>query len=107
MQAAQDRDVPIRIGVNAGSLEKDLLVKYDGVTPEAMVESAMNHVNILEELNFKGIKISLKASNVPLMLAAYRLMAEKTDYPLHIGVTESGTPRYGTVKSAAGIDIIV
>ena len=107
VQAAQDRDVPIRIGVNAGSLEKDLLVKYDGVTPEAMVESAMNHVNILEELNFKGIKISLKASNVPLMLAAYRLMAEKTDYPLHIGVTESGTPRYGTVKSAIGIGILL
>ncbi len=107
VRAAQDGSIPIRIGVNAGSLEKELLVKYGGVTPGAMVESAMGHVNILEDLNFSNIKISLKASNVPLMLEAYRLISEKTDYPLHIGVTESGTLRYGTVKSAIGIGILL
>src|SRR5450830_1674127 len=91
VRAAQGRGIPIRIGVNAGSLEKEFLAKFGGVTPEAMVESAMRHVNILEELNFTNIKLSLKASNVPLMLEAYRLMSEKVDYPLHLGVTESGT----------------
>ncbi|MDD4334466.1 MAG: flavodoxin-dependent (E)-4-hydroxy-3-methylbut-2-enyl-diphosphate synthase [Desulfotomaculaceae bacterium] len=107
VRAAQDRCIPIRIGVNAGSLEKKLLAKYGGVTPGAMVESAISHISILEDLNFINIKISLKASNVPLMLEAYRLMAKKADYPLHIGVTESGTLRYGTVKSAVGIGILL
>jgi (E)-4-hydroxy-3-methylbut-2-enyl-diphosphate synthase len=107
VRAAQGNGIPIRIGVNAGSLEKELLVKYGGVTPAAMVESAMRHVNILEDLNFTDIKLSLKASNVPLMLEAYRLMSEKADYPLHVGVTESGTLRYGTVKSAVGIGILL
>jgi len=107
LRAAQGNGIPIRIGVNAGSLEKELLVKYGGVTPAAMVESAMRHVNILEDLNFTDIKLSLKASNVPLMLEAYRLMSEKADYPLHVGVTESGTLRYGTVKSAVGIGILL
>ncbi|MDD4766010.1 MAG: flavodoxin-dependent (E)-4-hydroxy-3-methylbut-2-enyl-diphosphate synthase [Desulfotomaculaceae bacterium] len=107
VRAAQDRGIPIRIGVNAGSLEKELLAKYGGVTSGAMVESAISHINILEDLSFSNIKISLKASNVPLMLEAYRLMAKKTDYPLHIGVTESGTLRYGTVKSAVGIGILL
>lgn len=107
VRAAQGRGIPIRIGVNAGSLEKELLAKFGGVTPEAMVESAMRHVNILEELNFSNIKLSLKASNVPLMLEAYRLMSEKVDYPLHLGVTESGTLRCGAVKSAVGIGILL
>jgi (E)-4-hydroxy-3-methylbut-2-enyl-diphosphate synthase len=107
VRAAQGHGVPIRIGVNAGSLEKELLSEFGGVTPAAMVESAMRHINILEDLNFTDIKISLKASHVPLMLEAYRLMAEKVDYPLHIGVTESGTLRSGTVKSAVGIGILL
>jgi (E)-4-hydroxy-3-methylbut-2-enyl-diphosphate synthase len=107
VRAAQGQGIPIRIGVNAGSLEKELLSKFGGVTPEAMVESAMRHINILEDLNFADIKISMKASHVPLMLEAYRLMAEKVDYPLHIGVTESGTLRSGTVKSAVGIGILL
>lgn len=107
VRAAQDRGIPIRIGVNAGSLEKEQLAKHGGVTPDAMVESAMGHIHILEDLGFTNIKISLKASNVPLMLEAYRLMAKKADYPLHIGVTESGTLRYGTVKSAIGIGILL
>jgi (E)-4-hydroxy-3-methylbut-2-enyl-diphosphate synthase len=107
VRAAQGNGIPIRIGVNAGSLEKELLSKFGGVTPAAMVESAMRHINILEDLNFADIKISLKASHVPLMLEAYRLMAEKVDYPLHIGVTESGTLRSGTVKSAVGIGILL
>lgn len=107
VRAAQCQGIPIRIGVNAGSLEKELLAKYGGVTPAAMVESAMRHINILEDLNFTNIKLSLKASNVPLMLDAYRLMAQKADYPLHIGVTESGTVRSGMVKSAVGIGILL
>lgn len=107
VRAAQGNGIPIRIGVNTGSLEKELLVKFGGVTPAAMVESAMRHVNILEDLNFTDIKLSLKSSNVPLMLEAYRLMSEKVDYPLHVGVTESGTLRYGTVKSAVGIGILL
>ena len=107
VMAAQGHGIPIRIGVNAGSLEKELLSEFGGVTPAAMVESAMRHINILEDLNFTDIKISLKASHVPLMLEAYRLMAEKVDYPLHIGVTESGTLRSGAVKSAVGIGILL
>lgn len=107
VRAAQGHGIPIRIGVNAGSLEKELLSEFGGVTPAAMVESAMRHINILEDLNFTDIKISMKASHVPLMLEAYRLMAEKVDYPLHVGVTESGTLRAGTVKSAVGIGILL
>lgn len=99
--------VPIRIGVNAGSLEKDLLAQYQHPTAEAMVESAMRHVRILEELNFEQIKISLKASDVPLMLEAYRLMAQNVPYPLHLGVTEAGNAKYGTVKSAVGIGTLL
>ena len=107
VRAAQGRGIPIRIGVNGGSLEKELLSEFGGVTPAAMVASAMRHIHILEDLYFTDIKISLKASHVPLMLEAYRLMAEKVDYPLHIGVTESGTLRSGTVKSAVGIGILL
>lgn len=107
VRAARERGIPIRIGVNAGSLEKELLDRYGGVTAEAMAESAMRHVHILEDLNFTDIKISLKASYVPLMLDAYRLLADKVEYPFHIGVTESGTLHSGTVKSAVGIGILL
>jgi len=105
--AARERGVPIRIGVNAGSLEKSLLTKYGGVTPAAMVESAMGHIHILEELNYTDIKVSLKASSIPLMVEAYRSLAGKVDYPFHIGVTEAGTLATGTVKSAVGIGILL
>lgn len=105
--AARERSVPIRIGVNAGSLEKRLLEKYNGVTPEAMAESALDQIRIFEDLYFTDIKISLKASSIPLMLDAYRLLAEKVDYPFHVGVTEAGTLRAGTVKSAVGIGILL
>lgn len=105
--AAAKRQVPIRIGVNAGSLEKDLLKLYGGVTAEAMVESALRHIRILEQLNYKEIKVSLKASYVPLMIQAYRILSGKVNYPLHVGVTEAGTLRAGTVKSAVGIGVLL
>ena len=95
--------VPIRIGVNGGSLEKELLAKYGRVTPEALVESALGHVALLEKYDFTDICISVKSSDVPLNMAAYRLLSERTDYPLHLGVTEAGTPSMGLVKSAMGI----
>ena len=104
---AADNRKPVRIGVNGGSLEKDLLKKYGSATPEAMVESGMRHVRILEDLGFSDIVISLKASDVNRMVAAYRLMAEKVDYPLHLGVTEAGTPFGGTIKSAMGLGILL
>ena len=104
---AKELGVPIRIGVNAGSLEKDLLEQYGHPTAEALVESAMRHVRILEELNFENIKISLKASDVPLMIAAYRLIAQQVPDPLHLGVTEAGNAKYGTVKSAVGIGTLL
>lgn len=104
---AKTLEIPIRIGVNAGSLEKDLLERYQHPTAEALVESAMRHVQILEDLNYEQIKISLKASDVPLMIAAYRLIAEKVPYPLHLGVTEAGNAKYGTVKSAVGIGTLL
>ena len=96
-------DIPIRIGVNAGSLDKDLLEKYGDASPEALVESALNEVRYLEEVNFFNIKISVKHSNVPLMIESYRLLAEKVDYPLHLGVTEAGPLPGGLIKSTAGI----
>lgn len=106
--AAKERSVPIRIGVNAGSLEKDLLQKYGGAaSAEAMVESALRHVRILEELNFNLIKISLKAADVSRTLEAYRLMAEKVDYPFHAGITEAGTIVSGTVKSSVGMALLL
>ncbi len=107
VKAASEKGIPLRIGVNAGSLEKELVVRYGGITAEAMAESALRHVAILEKLNFYNIKISLKSSNVPLMLDAYRLLAAQVDYPFHIGVTEAGTLRSGTVKSAVGIGILL
>jgi (E)-4-hydroxy-3-methylbut-2-enyl-diphosphate synthase len=107
VRATEARKIPIRIGVNGGSLEKDLLAKYGTATPEAMVESGMRHVRILEDLGFSDIVISLKASDVNRMVAAYRLMAEKVDYPLHLGVTEAGTPFGGTIKSAIGLGCLL
>ena len=107
MAAAKERNIPIRIGINGGSLEKSLLQRYGGVTPEAMVESAMGHIRILEDLNFEDIAVSLKASSVRKTVEAYRLMAEKRPYPLHVGVTEAGTVYGGTVKSAAGIGAVL
>lgn len=102
-KAAQDKNIPIRIGVNAGSLEKNLLDKYKHPTGEALVESALGHIGILEKLNYNNIKVSLKASSVPIMLEAYRLLAQRVDYPFHLGVTEAGTLKSGTIKSAVGI----
>lgn len=101
--ACRENNVPIRIGVNSGSLEKELLAKYGGPTPEALVESAMNHVKLLNKADFDDIVISIKSSNVELMIAAYRLLSQQTDYPLHLGVTEAGTERMGLIKSAIGI----
>ena len=95
--------IPIRVGVNGGSLEKELLEKYGHPTPEALVESAFGHVRLLEKYGFYDTCVSMKSSNVPLMMAAYRLFASQSDYPLHVGVTETGTEYMGTVKSAMGI----
>ena len=107
VSAARYQDIPIRIGVNAGSLEKTILKKFGHPTPEAMVESAMDHVRILEDLNFDLIKISLKSSNVNQMISAYRILSKKVDYPLHLGVTEAGTLISGTVKNSIGIGVLL
>ena len=101
--ACRQRGVPIRIGVNGGSLEKPILAKYGGVTPEAMVESAFGHIRLLEKFDFTDICVSLKSSSVPVTMKAYQLMSQESNYPLHIGVTEAGTVRMGTLKSAVGI----
>ncbi|WP_084054269.1 flavodoxin-dependent (E)-4-hydroxy-3-methylbut-2-enyl-diphosphate synthase [Desulfonispora thiosulfatigenes] len=106
VESAKYYDIPIRIGVNAGSLEKGLLEKY-GVTPEAMIESALYHINLLERQNFNKIKISLKSSNVPLMIDTYKKIANQIPYPLHIGVTEAGTMKGGTIKSSIGIGALL
>ena len=105
--AAKKAHIPIRIGVNAGSLDKRLLKKYGGVTAEALVASALEHVRLLEQEGFYDMKISLKAHDVPLTLAAYRLMSETVDYPLHLGITEAGTVRTGVIKSAVGIGALL
>ena len=102
-EACKGRNLPIRIGVNGGSLEKPLLAKYGGVTPEALVESAFGHIALLEQYDFHDICVSLKSSSVATTMAAYKLMSEKSSYPLHLGVTETGTTRMGTIKSAIGI----
>ncbi len=107
VQACADRGVPIRIGVNSGSLEKALLRKYGSPTPEAMVESALQHAAILEELGFRQIKVSLKASDVSRTVEANRLFAQRSDIPLHLGVTEAGSARAGTVRSAVGMGILL
>ena len=99
----REKNIPIRIGVNGGSLEKELRAKYGGVTAEALVESAMGHVHLLNRYDFDDICISVKCSDVPLTMAAYSLLSQQTDYPLHLGVTEAGTPSMGMVKSAMGI----
>jgi (E)-4-hydroxy-3-methylbut-2-enyl-diphosphate synthase len=105
--AARDQAVPIRIGVNSGSLHRDILKKYEGPTPEAMVESALDHIRILEDLDFRLIKISLKSSDVLTMISAYRILSRKVDYPLHLGVTEAGTLISGTVKNSLGIGLLL
>ncbi len=107
VQEAGKRAVPIRIGVNSGSVEKILLEKFGGPTPQAMVESATGHIRILEEQGFNLIKISLKSSSVPNTIEAYRLMADMCDYPLHIGITEAGTPLRGAAKSGVGLGILL
>ena len=103
VDACKQRHIPIRIGVNGGSLEKELLAKYGSPTAEALVESAMGHVKLLENEDFRDIVISIKSSDVPTMIKAYRLLAAQCDYPLHLGVTEAGTERMGLIKSAMGI----
>lgn len=107
VEMAKEREIPIRIGVNGGSLERELLQKYGGVTADALVESAMGHVAILDELNFNNVVVSIKISDVPKMLCAYRKFNEISDIPLHIGVTESGTLKGGTIKSAVGIGALL
>lgn len=106
-EAAKDKNIPIRIGVNAGSLSKDLLEKYKKPTAEALVESALRHVDILEDMNFHDIVISIKSTDINTMINSYRLMSKKVDYPLHLGVTEAGTPWRGTIKSSIGIGTLL
>lgn len=106
-QKAKAKNIPIRIGVNSGSVEKYILERDGKPTAEGLVESALNHVRILEELDFYDIVISIKSSDVPMMIEAYRLMSEKCDYPLHLGVTESGTVQRGTIKSSIGIGTLL
>lgn len=107
VQAARERQVPIRIGVNAGSLEKDLLKKYGEPSAEAMVESALRHIRLLEDSGFELIKVSLKASDVGRTVAAYRLLARKIDYPFHAGITEAGPLLRGTIKSTVGLTLLL
>ncbi|MCK5710160.1 MAG: flavodoxin-dependent (E)-4-hydroxy-3-methylbut-2-enyl-diphosphate synthase [Deltaproteobacteria bacterium] len=103
VDAVRERGIPIRIGVNSGSLEKDILKKHGSPTPAALAESAFRHVEILEDLDFRDIKISVKSTDVKKMIASYRILAERCDYPLHLGVTEAGTYEMGTIKSSIGI----
>ena len=107
VEACGARNIPIRIGVNGGSLEPRLLEKYGHPTPEALVESAFGHIALLEKYGFHDICVSMKSSSVPLMIEAYRLFSERSDYPLHVGVTETGTKRMGTIKSAMGIGALL
>lgn len=104
---AKEKDIPIRIGVNSGSLDKTLLAKYGKVTSKALVESALSHISILEKVNFNDIVISIKSSDVPMMIDSYRLMSKATDYPLHLGVTEAGTIWRGSIKSSVGIGALL
>jgi (E)-4-hydroxy-3-methylbut-2-enyl-diphosphate synthase len=107
VRAASERSIPIRIGVNAGSLEKDLLQRYGGPTAAGMVESGLRHIHILEDAGYNEIKISLKASDPLMMIEAYRMLADKVVYPFHLGVTEAGTPTVGTIKSAVGLGTLL
>ena len=104
---AKEYEVPIRVGVNSGSLEKELVEKYGGVTPQGLVESALKHVKILEKYDFHDIVVSIKASDVPFSLEAYRILSESIPYPIHVGITEAGTVYIGTIKSAVGIGAIL
>lgn len=107
VNAANERNIPIRVGVNSGSLEKEILKKYGGVTAEGIVESALEKVGRIEELNYENLVISIKSSDVLMCIKAHELLADKTDYPLHIGITEAGTLLRGTVKSAVGLGVIL
>jgi len=107
VKACKEKKVPIRIGVNAGSLEKHLLEKYGHPTPEAIVESAFGHLRILEDLDYREVKVSLKASDVLTTVEAYRLFAKQSDYPVHIGISEAGTIHSGTIKSSVGLGILL
>lgn len=107
LTAAKERNIPIRIGVNSGSLEEDILEKHGYPTPEALFESAMRHVGICDDHNFNDVIISVKSTDVKLMIEAYRLVAQRTDIPLHLGVTEAGTTKIGTIKSAVGIGTLL
>lgn len=107
VRAAGERGVPIRIGVNAGSLDRKVLERFGAVSAEAMVASALEYVAVLEDLGFTAVEVSLKASSVPLTVAAYRLLADQVDYPFHVGITEAGTMRGGLVKSAVGIGVLL
>ena len=107
VDCAKEREIPIRIGVNSGSLRKDLVAKYNGVTAEGIVESALDEVRTVEELGYDNLVISIKSTDVPMCIAAHELLAQKTNYPLHVGITEAGTVFDGTIKSAVGIGIIL
>jgi len=107
VNVAKDRNIPVRIGVNAGSLEKDLLAQHNGPSAQGMVESALRHIRILEDLNYPEMKVSLKASDPLMMIEAYRMLASQVDYPFHLGVTEAGTPGVGTIKSSVGLGALL
>ena len=107
IDVAKERNIPIRVGVNSGSLEKNLVEKYHGVTPEGLVESALDKVRMIEEFGYDNLVISIKASDVMLCVKAHELLAEKTNYPLHVGITEAGTITSGNIKSAIGLGLIL
>ena len=107
VNAAKERRIPIRVGVNSGSLEKDLIAKYGGVTAEGIVESALDKVKMIEDMDYGNLVISIKSSDVLMCIRAHELIAQKTDYPLHVGITESGTLLSGNIKSAVGLGIIL
>ena len=107
VDTAKDHNIPIRVGVNSGSLERDLVVKYGGVTAEGLVESALDKVKIIEDLGYDNLVISIKSSDVPMCIKAHELIASKTDHPLHVGITEAGTVYRGSIKSAVGLGVIL
>ena len=107
MDAAKERQIPIRVGVNSGSLEKDLVEKYHGVTAEGIVESALDKVKMIEDMGYDNLVISIKSSDVMMCVKAHELIAEKTDHPLHVGITEAGTIISGNIKSAIGLGLIL
>ncbi len=107
VKVAKERNIPIRVGVNSGSLEKDIVSKYNGVTAKGLVESALDKVRMIEDENYENIVISIKSSNVPMCVEAYEMISEKTDYPLHVGITEAGTIYSGNIKSAVGLGILL